>query len=173
MEKSEEKLLEFFNNENKVKQLMQDDEFAERVSGGLATEKTYIDEFKKFGLDITKSEARGISKAANEFLSVQKLDDETVSEIIGGVKTINKPGLVGGITGLTFAAISGGALIAQMVSAHNAAEARLHGNRELANYYDEQHSNLLKSSLIFGLTAPVAGLGAGWGTSIIEDSLDN
>lgn len=168
MEKQEEKFKKFFSDESKIKEFLNDEEFAEKVSGGAATEQTYIDEFKKFGLNITGAEAEEISKTANKLLSVQKLDDETISNITGG--KVDKSSLVGGMTGLTFAALSGGTLIAHMVSRYNAAQARLHGNEQLGRYYDEQQSNMLTSSLLFGIAAPIAGFGAAWGTEVVEDA---
>ena len=100
MKSNEEKVKEFFSDEKKVEALMQDKNFMDKVSNGTVTAQDYIDEFGKFDIYLTESEAEGISKATDKLLSVPagKLDDELVSNVVGG--TLDGAATGGIITGL-------------------------------------------------------------------------
>ena len=90
MKNREEEIKAFFDDEEKIKAIANDKEFLDKVSGGEATPKTYKEEFKKLGLDLTDEESAQTAEMINEIRSTpdeklpEKLNDLLLGDISGG-----------------------------------------------------------------------------------------
>ena len=89
MKNNEEKLREFLNDQNKAKKFVNDGEFIGKISGGMLTPQDYIDEFKKFDINLTEDEANEMARSTNKFLSMseRRIDDEVMLGVVGGLRS--------------------------------------------------------------------------------------
>ena len=165
MKNNEKKVKELFSDEKKFKEFLADKNFMDKVSGGTATAQDYIGEFKKFdinlNLNLTRNEDEGISKKTDELLSipVEKLDDETVSKVVGGIS----PATAGVIVDLGITALGGIPIgIAASSYATKAREATQKGNTEEAKRLMTNYQTLMYTmSGIIGAAGVVLGPAAG------------
>ena len=166
MGKFEEKLKEFFGDKEKVKEFVKDEEFIDKVSEGTATEQNYIDEFKKFGIDFTESEAKDILEKTDKILSIpaEKLDDEAILNVAGGVSENVMLGVKIG-SGMSAAIFAGFGLpcgVAALCCAANAKKARNRGDQEEAAKCSKNADTLGKTAALClgGGISVSAGIGA-------------
>ena len=89
MQTREEVIRAFFDDDEKMKAVANDEEFISKVSEGKATAETYKEEFKKFGLDLTDEEAVQTAKAINKIRNnpPNELNDLSLENIGGGIDT--------------------------------------------------------------------------------------
>lgn len=164
MRSIDDKFKEFFADTEKVKELAQDEEFISKVSGGRATAQTYLDEFKKFDLDITKSDAEKICDTADKILSVplDKLDDEALLNVGGGGNDNWEitPNTAGNMATAGIAAVGGcGAaamLISGIVYAHKAKVARDAGRGDEVVGASKKAIGLITSAVALAGVTPIA-----------------
>ncbi len=173
---SEEKIKEFVSNEDKVKMIMNDEEFVSAVSGGKCTPETYRNEFKKIGLELSGEEANQVSSAVNKVFETpaEKLDDEFLKNVSGGTEstegdTVFKVGIGLGI-GSALAGV--GCMIASKVYREKADKAlkkmekKGYGEKELKdiNKLVNKIDKLEKAMLgLFGGAVVAVGVGSGVG----------
>ena len=79
------KIKEFMSDEKNLKALLTDDEFISKVSGGNATSETYMEKFKKLGLELSAEEAEAVGNTVNKIFETptEELDDEFLKNISG------------------------------------------------------------------------------------------
>ncbi|MBR2579058.1 MAG: hypothetical protein IKE41_02840 [Clostridia bacterium] len=151
MKSNEEKVKEFFNDKAKIKELVNDEKFISKVSGGKATAETYIDEFKKFDVNLTESEAKKVCKTTDKILTlpVGKLDDESVANVVGGLRGLGRYAAARGAITTSLLAAASAVLVtipcrvATICCAHKAKKAHDEGNIE-----EEKRCTTLKNHLI-------------------------
>lgn len=82
----DEKIKAFLSDEEKVKELANDEGFIGKVSGGVANAETYSEEFKKLGLNLSGDEADQACQTTTNLLNVpvEKLADISLEKIAGG-----------------------------------------------------------------------------------------
>lgn len=87
MKSREEQIKKFLSDEKKLKALVNDEAFIDKVSGGCATPEAYQEELKKFGLEISEDEAKQIEDTVNKIFETptEQLDDDFLKNIAGGV----------------------------------------------------------------------------------------
>ncbi|MBR2735532.1 MAG: hypothetical protein IKE05_05005, partial [Clostridia bacterium] len=88
MPNKEEQIKEFLKNKEKLKALLNDEEFIDKVSKREATAETYREKFKKLGLEIDDEDAKQIQSTVSKLFEMPtekiKLDDEFLKDIAGG-----------------------------------------------------------------------------------------
>lgn len=153
MKSNEEKVKEFFNDKSKIKGLANDEKFISKVSGGTATAQTYVDEFKKFDINLTKKEAEEISKTTDKILSVpvEKLDDESVADVVGGG---DKAKTVGQYLGITAVATVGFG-VASLACAYKSVVEEEKGNDKKAHKYEKAAQHLWTAAGTALVTTPM------------------
>lgn len=54
----------------------------------MLTPQDYIDEFKKFDINLTEDEANEMARSTNKFLSMseRRIDDEVMLGVVGGLR---------------------------------------------------------------------------------------
>lgn len=167
MKNNEEKLREFLNDENKAKKFVNDGEFIGKISGGVVTPQNYIDEFKKFDINLTEDEANEMARSTNKFLSMsdRRIDDEVMSGVVGGLSPA-------GVGGVVAAGITSGAGIMAMIPmaagaiscASKARQAQKEGKTEEAERLMNNYREFIRAEWIIS-GATVAGSAAmGLGT---------
>ena len=147
---------------------MKDEAFMAKVSGGTATEQDYIDEFKKVNVELTSSEAKKIMDTTDELLSVKELDDESISNIVGGKNEVDPAPIVGGALAMANLLAATGTCIASCVYKAKQRKAELKGDGDKATYYSHKAHDL--KGVTMGLVAgiPVAGIVGTMATAAID-----
>lgn len=83
----EEKINDFFNDEEKVKALIEDEEFMDNVSGGTATPGMYREKLRDCGVELTAKESEICQKSVVKVMDTptEELDDKFLEDISGGL----------------------------------------------------------------------------------------
>lgn len=174
MKTNEEMAKDFFCDEKKVNEFMKDKEFIDKASSGKATTQDYINEFKKFDINLNKSEAKEISNKTDELLSIpaEKLNDEAISNVVGGIDA----GTAGALVYAGVAVLGGFACIPLGVAATYCAvemeKAKKEGNVKEVNRLAKNYQTLMYSMAgVIGATGLVVGPYAGFKTYKFVNSL--
>lgn len=81
----EKKIKAFLSDEKKIKELRNDEDFMEKISGGQATAEFYAKKLAEHGLTIGLNEAKVVKQTVDKAfeLPAEALDDEHLSDISG------------------------------------------------------------------------------------------
>ena len=156
---NEEKIKEFFSNEENVKKLTSNEEFMSKVSEGKATPETYIDEFRKFGMELNIDEAKVLQETVKKIMEkpLEKLDESELKEIAGGGTAGKVAAGIGlGVAGvaLTSEVVGVGCLIASKVYRSKMEKAYENGDKSKIEKYGKKAINCVKVGagfLTFGI----------------------
>ncbi len=86
MQNMENRVGEFLSSEDQVKALAGDKGFISSVAGGKATSEDYAKEFKRFGIELSDSEAEDMKSGVDKLIKAPSgaVEDEALKLIAGG-----------------------------------------------------------------------------------------
>ncbi len=91
MQNEEKKIGEFLSSEDRVKAFAADSEFINSVAGGTASPDDYAKEFKRFGIELSGSEAEQMKDGVDRIVKAPDgaVEDEALKLIAGGSHSVS------------------------------------------------------------------------------------